>query len=98
MPSVRRKSATRRRIIQTAKRATPIPIAVASYSLAEFSGTEPIPTWVPVAMCVACALFAVVDKITDFFLKLVIIRGYREDHRRSDADDYVTMFRELNQR
>lgn len=96
MSNVRRKSAARQRVIQTTRRAAPISIAAVSYSLAKFSGAESIPTWASLVAFAACALFAVVDKITDFFLRLVIIRGYREDYWRRDADDYVTMFRELN--
>lgn len=99
MRSVRRKSTNRRSVTQTAKRATPISIAVAGYYyLVGFPGAEPIPAWAPVVICLACALFLAVDRITDFFLKLAIIKGYREDYRRRNADDYVVMFRELNQR
>jgi hypothetical protein len=93
---IKRKSAARQRIAQTAKRASPIPIAGAGYSLAQLPGAENLPVWIPVVICVVYALLAVTDKTTIFLLRLAIIRGYREDYRRSDAGDYVEMFRELN--
>lgn len=88
----------RQRAAQVAKRVAPIPVGIVGYALAALSDAHPLPMWLLPAICVAGALLAVVDKVTDFFLKLLIIKGYKEDYRRKDAGDYVTMLREINQK
>lgn len=46
-------------------------------------------------MAVACST---VGAITDFVLKYLVIKGYKDDYRRKDASDFITILRELNQK
>ncbi|MFC3985611.1 hypothetical protein [Streptosporangium jomthongense] len=99
MPDVKPRSGVRRKTTEVAKRVAPVPLGAAGYSLAAtFSGAPPLPGWALPLICVVVAVLAVTDRLTDFFLKLLVIKGYVKDHRRDDAADYLTMLRELNQR
>jgi len=55
-----------------------------------------LPAWVLPAACIVSVAFVVVDRAGNFFLRLLIIKGYVQDYRRSDTADYVTMFQDLN--
>lgn len=108
MPDVRCKSG--RRIAKIAGRAIPIPIVVATCLLANYPpatipALKSLPTWAILVICVVvCAtciittIAAIACRAMNFLLRLVIIISYSGDPRRDDANGFVAMFRELDDR
>lgn len=86
----------RHKAARASKRAVTIPIGIAGYALAVTFDIHTPPDWVLPAAGLVGATIMVTDRIGNRLLQYVIIKGYVQDYRRQDANDYVTMFRDLD--
>ncbi|MFI9572090.1 hypothetical protein ACIG5D_11720 [Microbispora rosea] len=99
--SLKRQFDAGRKAIQASKGAVQptVGVGVAGYSVTSFLSGAPLPSiWTLLVIGLACSIPATVEKIAQFWLGGMLIKRYSEDSQRSDAKDYIAMFRELSKR
>lgn len=97
--NLRRQSDIGRKTIQASKLAVQPTVGVAGYSVTSILSGAPLPSaWTLLVIGLVCSIPTIIEKIAHFWLGGMLIKKYSEDSQRSDAKDYIAMFRELSKR